>query len=78
MYLRVLNATDREKVLKEGQPAFRSLEKGDETKLPAPLSSHFEEWSKELETNQKEQLKKLLINNKDIFSRHNYDSTYST
>ena len=92
--LGVLNATDREIVLKEGtligqfvsveevetetpaiegQPAFRSLEIGDETKLPAHLLSHFEEWSKELETNQKEQLKKLLINNGDIFSRHNYD-----
>ena len=44
-----------------------------EADFPSHLSTHLEEWSQDLGVDEKDLLKKLLINNQDIFSRHNFD-----
>ena len=55
------------------QPVFRRLDVVSEADFPSHLSTHLEEWSQDLGVDEKDLLKKLLINNQDIFSRHNFD-----
>ena len=55
------------------QPVFRRLDVVSEADFPSHLSTHLEEWSQDLGVDEKDLLKKLLINNQDIFGRHNFD-----